>query len=235
MLISICSLGSHNIYSQESALKLIATIPMPNVTGRIDHLAIDIKRQIIFVAALGNNTIEVVDIKSKKVIHTIKGLHKPQGIKFMPESNTVFVANGDTGECDIFNAETFQKMYSVKLSGDADNVRLDPAEKKIYVGYADGGIAVIDAASFKLLSEIKLTGHPESFQLDKTSKRIFVNVPDSKQIEIIDLASNSVKDTWKMTEEKNYPMALDASNHRLFIGFRQPSRLLVIAFLMSSS
>ncbi len=228
ILISICFLGSHNIYSQESALKLIATIPMPHVTGRIDHLAIDIKRRIIFVAALGNNTIEVVDIKSKKVIHTIKGLHKPQGIKFIPESNTVIVANGDTGECDIFNAETFQKMYSVKLSGDADNVRLDPSDKKIYVGYADGAIAIIDAVSFKLLSEIKLTGHPESFQLDKASKRIFVNVPDSKQIEIINLESNSVKGSWKMTEEKNYPMALDESNHRVFVGFRQPAKILII-------
>jgi DNA-binding beta-propeller fold protein YncE len=215
------------VFSQKNSIELVATIPMPNVMGRIDHLAFDSKHQIIFVAALANNTIEVVDLKSKKVIHTIKSLHKPQGIIFIPENNVIFVANGDTGECDIFNAETFQKVYSVKLSGDADNVRLDQTEKKIYVGYADGGIAVVDAVSYKLISEIKLSGHPESFQLDKTSKRIFVNVPDSKQIEIIDLKLNSVSGTWKMTEEKNYPMALDESNSRLFVGFRQPSKLLV--------
>jgi DNA-binding beta-propeller fold protein YncE len=213
--------------SQKSILELVATIQMPNVTGRIDHLAFDNKRQMIFVAALANNTIEVIDLKSKKVIHTIKDLHKPQGIIFIPENNVVFVANGDTGDCDIFNAETFQKISSTKLSGDADNVRFDPTEKKIYVGYADGGIAIIDATSYRLLSEIKLSGHPESFQLDKTAKKIFVNVPDSKLIEIIDLKSGSISGTWKMKGEKNYPMALDESNHRLFVGFRQPSRFLI--------
>ena len=229
ILLTICFFGNClETYSQKNTLELIATIPMPNVKGRIDHLAFDTKRYIIFVAALGNNTIEVVDLKEKKVIHTVRDLHKPQGIIFVPADNTVLVANGDTGECDIFNSATFQKVTSVKLSGDADNVRLDPAEKKIYVGYADGGIAIIDATTRKLISEIKLSGHPESFQMDKTAKRMFVNVPDAKQIEIIDLRTNTVTNVWKMTEAKNYPMALDENNHRLFVGFRQPSKLLVI-------
>jgi len=228
LIIIFCFGNSLQTYSQKKALTLIATIPMPKVTGRIDHLAFDNKRQMVFVAALANNTIEVVDLKNNRVIHTIKNLHKPQGIIFIPENNIVFVASGDTGECDIFNAETFQKVTSVKLSGDADNVRFDAIEKKIYVGYGDGGIAVIDATSYRLLSEIKLSGHPESFQLDKTAKKIFVNLPDSKQIEIIDLNASAVTSTWKMTHEKNYPMALDESNHRLFVGFRQPPKLLII-------
>src|SRR5882672_449249 len=150
ILTTVFCLGSSlHLYSQTNTLELVATIPMPNVAGRIDHLPFDFKHQLLFVAALGNNTIEVVDLKSKKVIHTIKNLHKPQGIVFIPENNAVFVANGDTGECDIFNAGTFQKVNSIKLSGDADNVRLDPVEKKIYVGYADGGIAIIDATPYK--------------------------------------------------------------------------------------
>src|SRR6266850_3500801 len=210
-------------------LELIATIPMPNVTGRIDHLGFDSKGQLLFVAALGNNTMEVVNLRERTVIHTVKKLSKPQGIRFIKENNAVVVANGDTGECDIFNAETFEKVASVKLSGDADNVRLDPAEKKIYVGFADGGIAIIDATTYKLISEIRLAGHPESFQLDKASQTMFVNVPDAEQIEIIDLKTNSVKATWKMAEAKsNYPMALDERNHRLFVGFRKEPKLAVI-------
>jgi DNA-binding beta-propeller fold protein YncE len=208
---------------------LIATIPLPNVTGRIDHLAVDTKRQVLFVAALGNNTVEVVDLNHRKVIHTIKNLHKPQGVAFLKENNVVIVANGDTGECDIFNAETFEKVKTVKLSGDADNVRLDPANKKMYVGFADGGIAIIDATSYKLISEVSLAGHPESFQLDKASQMMFVNVPDAEQLEIIDLKTKSVKGKWKMTEAKsNFPMALDERNHRLFVGFRKAPKLLVI-------
>lgn len=228
-----------NAQPQNNSLKLVATIALPTVSGRIDHLSFDAKHQIIFVAALGNNTVEVVDLKNKKVIHAIKDLHEPQGVVFIPDpasSGTIFVANGDNGECDVFNAETFQKITSIKLSGDADNVRYDAADKKIYVGYGNGGIAIIDlpagqagAATFKLITEIKLSGHPESFQIDKSAREIYVNVPDEKQIEVIDLNKNVVIDKWKLNQAtSNFPMALDETNHRLFVGCRHPAKLLII-------
>jgi hypothetical protein len=228
--IALCILlNGCNAQPQNNSLKLVTTIPLSNVSGRIDHLSFNSKQQIVFVAALGNNTVEVVDLKNKKAIHTIKDLHEPQGVVFIPESNSIFVANGDNGECDVFNAESFQKTNSLKLSGDADNVRYDAANKKIYVGYGNGGIAIIDATTFKLITETKLLGHPESFQIDKSAKKIYVNVPDEKQIEIIDLKTNSVIGKWKMTEAKsNFPMALDEINHRLFIGCRHPAKLLII-------
>lgn len=230
LIIFFCfCLNGCNAQTENNSLKLISTVSLPNVSGRIDHFSFDSKHQIIFVAALRNNTIEVVDIKNKKVIHTIKDLHEPQGIVFISESNSIFVANGDNGECDIFNAETFQKINSIKLSGDADNVRYDVADKKIYVGYGEGGIAIIDATTFKLITEIKFSGHPESFQIDKTAKKIYVNVPNEKQIVIIDLKTNSVIDNWKVTEASaNFPMNLDETNHRLFVGCRHSPRLLVM-------
>ncbi len=232
VIISVCFCFSGcnaQTQSQNSFLELIASIPLPNVSGRIDHLAFDSNHQIIFVAALGNNTVEVVDLKNKRVIHTIKNLGEPQGIIFIPQSNSIFVANGDNGECDVFNADSFQKINSIKLSGDADNVRYDSTDKKIYVGYGNGGMAIIDATNFKLITDIKLSGHPESFQIDKTVKKIFVNVPDEKQIEIIDLEKNLVSAQWNMTEAtSNFPMSLDETNHRLFIGCRHPAKLLII-------
>ena len=222
-----------NAQPQNNSLKLVASIPLPDVTGRIDHLSFDRMQQIVFVAALGNNTVEVVDLKNKKVIHTIKDLHEPQGVVFIPENNSIFVANGDNGECNVFNAETFKKIATIKLSGDADNIRYDAIDNKIYVGYGNGGIAIIDATTFRLVTEIKLSGHPESFQIDKTAKKIFVNVPDEEQIEIIDLNKNVVTDKWKMIPiaigtKSNFPMALDETNHRLFIGCRHPAKLLII-------
>lgn len=221
-----------NAQPQNNSLKLISTIPLPNVNGRIDHLTFDSNQQIIFIAALGNNTVEVVDLKNQKVIHSIKNLSEPQGVIFIPDSasgGTIFVANGDNGECDIFNANSFQKTSSIKLSGDADNVRYDSTEKKIYVGYGSGGIAIIDGTTFKLITEIKLDGHPESFQIDKSAKKIYVNVPNEKQIEIIDLEKNIVADKWKMTEAtSNFPMSLDETNHRLFVGCRHSPKLLII-------
>lgn len=230
LCIALCFCSCHAQTGLNStSLKLITSISLPDVNGRIDHLAFDATHQVVFVSALGNNTVEAVDLKNKKVIHSIKNLHEPQGVVFIPESNSIFVANGDNGECDAFNANTFQKTNTIKLAGDADNVRYDATTKKIYVGYGNGGIAVIDATGFKLLDEIKLDGHPESFQIDKAANKIYVNVPDEKQIEIIDLEKSFVIGKWKMTEAtSNFPMALDNVNYRLFIGCRHPEKLLAI-------
>ena len=222
--------------NQNNAPTLIASISLPGVAGRIDHLAVDNKTGVVYVAALGNNSVEVVDLKTKKVIHSIKELHEPQGIAFISANNSLFVANGDNGECDVFNASSFQKVTSLMLSGDADNVRYDSIGKKIYVGYGNGGIAIIDAITFRLISEIKFSGHPESFQLDKLSKKIYVNIPDEKQIDIIELPvgqdgfdKDAVIDQWKITAAgSNFPMSLDEINNRLFVGCRHSPRLLVI-------
>lgn len=215
--------------SELSSLKLIETIALPGVSGRIDHFAYDSKRQIIFVSALGNNSVEVVDLKNQKVIHSIKNLSEPQGIVFIPENNSLVVANGGNGECDVFNAVTFEKTNSISLGDDADNARYDSTAKKIYVGYGSGGIAIIDAANFKIITQIKFSGHPESFQIDKSANRIFVNVPENKQIIVIDLAQNKVAQRWKTEKaSSNFPMALDATNHRLLIGCRRPSKMLVL-------
>ena len=215
--------------SESNSLRLVATIPLPGVSGRIDHLAFDQVHQTLFAAALGNNTVEVVDLINKNVIHTIRNLSEPQGVAFIPESGHLFVANGGNGECDIFDASSFRKVNSIQLSGDADNVRYDSSDNKIYVGYGDGGIAIIDASNYKQVADIKLSGHPESFQLDKTDKKIYANVPDKKQIEVVDLKLNAVTDRWIMSDaSSNFPMSLDEANHVIFIGCRHPAMLIAI-------
>jgi DNA-binding beta-propeller fold protein YncE len=169
----------------------------------------------------------VADLKSGKVVHSIKGLEEPQGIRFITGSNAIFVANGVDGVCKVFNADSYRQIAAVELDGDADNVRYDASAKKIYVGYGSGGIATIDAATFRKLADIKLEGHPESFQLG--DRRIFVNVPDARLLEVVDPGKNSIEARWKIeAAASNYPMALDTANHRLFVGCRQPAKLLVI-------
>lgn len=213
----------------DKSLHLVGSISLPNVSGRIDHLTFNNKTQTLFVAALGNNTVEVVDLKNRKIIHTIKDLHEPQGIRYIPENNTIFVANGENGECEVFDADSYKLITSLKFSGDADNVRYDPSAGKIFVGYGDGAIGIIDSKTFKQSADIKLPGHPESYQLDNDSKRIFVNIPDALMIATIDLDKKTITDKWKMENAtSNFPMALDLKNHRLFIGCQTPSKLLVI-------
>lgn len=210
-------------------LRQTRTIPLPSVSGRIDHLAIDPARQRLFIAALGNNTLEVVDLAAGKRTQRATGLHEPQGIAYAPDSNRLFVANGKDGRVRIFDALTLQEAApAITYDGDADNVRYDPAAKRIYVGYGDGAIGFIDAGSAKRIADVSVRAHPESFQLEKNGPRIFVNVPRAGHIAVIDRNQKKVIATWPVAEASaNYPMALDEANHRLFTGCRKPPKVLV--------
>lgn len=207
-------------------LSLFQSIPLPNVEGRIDHFSIDINGQRLFVAALGNNTVEIIDLETGKVIHSISGLSEPQGVLYIPEFNRIYIANGGNGLCQIFDGSSFAEIGRVKLSGDADNIRYDGNTASVVVGYGDGGLDFINAASEKIVSSIKLDGHPESFQLESSGSKIFVNIPSVNQIAVVDRQQQKILTTWTVTDPAdNFPMALDESRHRLFVGFRSPAKL----------
>jgi len=144
-LLSAACCGAQN-ESGKQFLTLRQTIILPNVKGRIDHIDVNAKDQIAYVAALGNNSLEIVDLKNGKVLNSIKGLDEPQGVAYISGHREIFVANGGNGECDFYNALTFKKTGSIKLSDDADDVRYDPEGDHIYVGYGSGGIAIIDGS-----------------------------------------------------------------------------------------
>ena len=131
---------------EEKPLRLAQTIALPAVEGRIDHLAVDVQSQRLFLAALGNNTLEVIDLKAGKVIHSIKGLREPQGVSFIPEANAVYVANGGDGNCEAFAADSFAPLRNAKFSGDADNLRYDATTKLLYVGYGGGALGMFGGA-----------------------------------------------------------------------------------------
>jgi hypothetical protein len=209
-------------------LRMVQTVPLPRVEGRIDHMSVDLKGQRLFIAALGNNTVEVLDLRSGKRIRSITGLHEPQGIGFIPEFNKIFVANAKSGVCDIFDGASFKLVKSVKFSDDADNIQYDAAARRVYVGYGSGALGIIDAATGDHVGDIKLDGHPESFQLEKSGRRIFVNIPTSQKVAVVDREKRAVIAAWPVAEAKaNFPMALDEEHHRLFVGARKPAKLIV--------
>lgn len=218
------------VNAQEPAsLKLIQTIPLPEVKGRFDHFALDLPGKRLFVAALGNDTLEVLDLATGKRLHTITGLRKPQGVAFLPDSKQVVVASGGDGTCKFFDAATFKLLKQLDKLDDADNVRFDAKTKLLYVGYGEGALAVIDPASRELKGTVSLKGHPESFQLESRGNRIFVNVPDAQAIAVVDREKHTVTAMWPMTQfQANYPMAFDEAGQRLFVGCRKPARLVVV-------
>jgi DNA-binding beta-propeller fold protein YncE len=232
VLVACASFGCGAPVHKTSALQRVQTIRLPGVAGRIDHLAVDLTDQRLFVAALENNTLEVVDLKAGKRIDEIEGLQEPQGLAYVPVRHELIVTNGGGGTADIYDTRSLEQLLQVNLGSDPDNVRYDPATDQAYVGYGEGSgaaLAVLDLKTGTKIADINLSGHPESFQLEKNGQRIFVNVPDSGQVEVVDREQGSVVATWPIQDaSENFPMALDEADHRLFVGTRSPPKLLVL-------
>jgi len=209
-------------------LRLEKTIELPDVQGRIDHMSVDVKGARLFVSALGNNTVEVIDTKGGKRVKTFKGLQEPQGVLYVAATDRLYVANSKDGSVRIFDGNSYAPLKTLEYGDDADNLRYDPDHKRIYVGYGSGALAEIDEDGNKA-GEIKLDAHPESFQMEKESPRIYVNLPKSRKIAVLDRESRTIITTWPLGMTlANYPMALDEADHRLFVVTRYPARLLVI-------
>jgi DNA-binding beta-propeller fold protein YncE len=210
-------------------LELKQTIPMRGVEGRIDHLTCDPTGERLFVCALGNNTVEVVDLRKAERIHSITGLGSPQGILYTRDPDRLFVANDKDGVLKIYDGKSFEPLGELNFNDDADNIRYDDATKKVYVGFGSGGIAVVSAPDGKQIGSINLSAHPEAFELEKNGRRIFVNVPNARQVAVIDRDKGEVIAKWQTDRAfGNFPMALDEANHRLFVGCRLPSKLVVL-------
>ena len=214
---------------ESNLLRRVQTIPLANVEGRIDHMGVDVQTQRLFVAALGNNTVEVLDLHAGKRLTSITGLREPQGVFFVPKENKLFVANGDDGTCRVFDGSSYKLLQTVHFPSDADNVRYDAAPNQIYVGYGEGALGVLDVASGKKLADIALRAHPESFRLEQSGPRIFVNLPNANHtIAVVDRTKRSVTGTWQLEAQANFPMALDEADHRLLVVTRRPPLLVVL-------
>jgi WD40 repeat protein len=209
-------------------LRLEQTIALSDVGGRIDHMAVDLVGERLFVAALGNNTVEVISLKLSRKVGRIKGLNEPQGVLYLDELKKLFVTNAGDGSCKAFDGITLDLLETIKFSSDADNIRYEPNTKQVYVGFGDGAIGAFDPRTGQHIWRITLAGHPESFQIEEIGTKIFVNVRPADQVEVIDRKKREIAAIWRLDNAKdNFPMAFDERNHRLFIGCRTPSKIVI--------
>jgi DNA-binding beta-propeller fold protein YncE len=207
---------------------LTGAVPLEGVKGRFDHFASG-KGKII-VSALGNGTVEIIDLFQGTRAHEITGVPNPQGVVFSPEANKLFVAS-EKGKVYIYDGDSYKLITTLNFEGGADNLRYDAATKRVYVGCGDSeknaAIAAVDAMTNKRLDEVyKLGGEPESFQLEKNGPNMYVNVPDLKQIVAINRTTKELT-RWTVASGQNFPMALDEGNHRVIVGTREPATISV--------
>ncbi|MDB5699134.1 MAG: hypothetical protein JWN69_1938 [Alphaproteobacteria bacterium] len=205
-----------------SPLRLERKIALPNVAGRIDHLAIDLRDKLLFVAEYGNGTVDAVDLAAGRVAGRIAHLAEPQGVAVLSDGQLV-VACGD-GSVHFYTAANQQEITMLKLGDDADNVRIDERNGHVLVGYGSGALAVIDPATHRLLSTLKLAGHPEGFQL--IGSKVVINIPDRGAIVAANLDADKVSASWPTgVRRMNFPLATDPSGRWFALAYRLPAAL----------
>jgi DNA-binding beta-propeller fold protein YncE len=207
-------------------LTVEAKIPLGKVAGRIDHLAVDLAHKRLFVAELGNNSVGVIDLSERKVVKRLSGLKEPQGLGYLASSDTLYAANAGDGSVRLFRGADLSPTGRIGLGEDADNVRIDSQADKVYVGYSNGAVAVVDPVKREVTGKIQLKGHPESFQLDPAGGKIWANVPDARQVAVLDRNSQRQVTEWPLNVRANFPMAIDPASRKILIVSRQPAKLI---------
>jgi YVTN family beta-propeller protein len=206
-------------------LQLETKIPLGNVAGRIDHMAIDLERHRLFVAELGNDSVGIVDLNTRKVVHRISGLKEPQGLAYIRMNDSLYVANGGDGSVRVFRGPDYSQTGRIDLGADADNIRVDLPANRILVGFGSGAIAAIDLRENAKSKTFALKVHPESFQLDAASRQLFVNLPNARTIAVLDANTGKETHTWPLRHGANFSMALDPDRKRVLVAFRNPAKL----------
>jgi hypothetical protein len=233
--LSSCAPVSRTNAQENAPLRLVQTIPMPNVKGRIDHMDVDVQGKRLFVAGLENGSLEVVDLAAGKWSKSIPGFKKTQGVAYIPSLNKVFVASGDDGMLRVFRGDSLELLDSIKLEPGPNRVTYDPRTKILYVGYGGkdagkdyGEVGIIDAKTDKSVGDIKVEAHPAELLLDKSGKTLYVFVSSVSKVQHVDTKEREVVSTWPLSSQRNGDGAFDEKTHRLFIGTRTPPQMIVM-------
>jgi len=216
-------------------LRLVQTIPMPNVKGRIDHMDVDVQGKRLFVAGLENGSLEVVDLGAGKWSKSVPDFKKTQGVAYVPSLNKVFVASGDDAMLRVFRGDSLELIDSVKLEPGPNRVTYDPHTSVLYVGYGGkdagkdyGEVGIIEAKTDKHVGDIKVDAHPAELLLDSSGKTLYVFVSASSKVQVADTQKREVVSTWPVSSQRNGDGAFDEKTHRLFIGTRTPPKMIAM-------
>ena len=210
-------------------LELVQTITLKGKAGNLDHLAIDAKRERLFLANKANNSLDVIDLKTGKLVEQKANQTAIQGVAYAPEVDRVFVGLGTGGLCNVFDGESYKILKTIKFKDDADNVRYNPKTGLVYVAHAENALGVIDAKTFALKADIKLPASAEGFQIETGRSRLYLNSPSASAVLVIDTEKNEVMKTFSMKKAGDaHPLVLDEANKRVFVGCRKEPMIVIL-------
>jgi DNA-binding beta-propeller fold protein YncE len=223
---------------QKAPLALLRSIPLPGLhDGDFDNFAVDLQGHRLFVTAEENSAVEVCDLRTNKLIHTISDVKAPHSIVYRADLRKLFVTDGGTAEVKIYQGDSYKPIGSIKLDYGADAVAYDPTTKYMYVTNGSNAahlsyslISVVDTTSDRKLADIKVESHIDAMALEKSGPRLFVAEPSNNSVGVIDRTKRTVIATWSIAQEaqQNLAIAFDEAGHRLFTVSRKPAKLIVL-------
>ena len=224
---------------QKPVLEPLQTIPLPELKdGDFDHFTPDVAGGRLFATAEENSKVLVFDLKTNKLIHTISDLKAPHSMLYRADLKKLFVVDGDLGEIKIYETDSYKPVGSIKLKEGADASSYDPSTKYLYV--VNGGkdaklpnayITVVDTSTAKTVGEIKVDSNDvEGMAIEKSGSRIYVVIRGNNSVEVFDRTKRTLLATWSIATEGKKPTAIafDEDGHRLFVGTRDPGKLIVL-------
>jgi DNA-binding beta-propeller fold protein YncE len=223
-------------WTQSASLPTLQrTIELLDGTGKFDHFAIDQDKNRLFIAATGNQSVEVLDLNSGKVTQSVTGFGKPHGLAWVAETKNLYASDGTRADLKIIAGDPLKTVKSIKLSDDADDMVYDAKTHLLYVGHGGSdtanpaSIAIVDTQKQQLVKNLPVAAHPEGLEIDNATDRIFANIADASEIAVIDGKRQVQTATWKLSRAKdNVPLAYDSDNQLLFVACRAPGRLVVL-------
>ncbi len=217
------------------ALQFSRMIALSGVQGKFDHLAIDLAGHRLFIAATGNHSVEVIDLATDKVQQSIIGLGKPHGLAWVPETGSLYVADGSRAELRVYKGKPLVLAGTIKLSDDADDMVYDGANHLLFVGHGGSGaanpanVAVVDTNRFALVANLPVATHPEALEIDPQSQRVFANIADSNEVAVIGTGTRAIGAHWKLTKAAdNVPLAYDHDDKLLYVACRTPGMVIAL-------
>ena len=223
-------------------LRLVQTLPLPGVAGRLDHMAVDLEKHRLFVAAVANGTLEVLDLDTGRVINSIPGIKDAQDALFLGgDFNKLYVSSLD-GTLRIFQGETFRLVQALKLEPDPNRLLYDPATDLLYFGYGGQNagfdayerVGVLQATRgarsdqfiADMIAPTYRPGHLAEMVMDDGG-RLLVCDSRADLIFQFDTRKREILKSWPAHGDGAGDMSLDRTRHRLFVGTRVPAEMTV--------
>jgi DNA-binding beta-propeller fold protein YncE len=225
--------------SANSPLKLIGTIPLPTLhDGDFDHFAPDLAGHRLFLTAEENGQVLVFDTGTNELIHTIVDVKAPHSALYRQDLKKLFIVDGDDSSVKAYQGDTYKQVGRVDLAADADSMVYDDATKYMYVVNGGRGaktaysyITAVDTTKFEKAKEIKVdSDRVEAMALERNGPRLFCNITGKNAVGVFDRSTGALLATWMLPAgiRQNVSLALDETNHRLFVVTRQPGKLIVL-------